>query len=227
MAANERSEIPRVPDSELWAAPGASPRGGFRPGYAVVVTLVVAVIGLLLVMIAAEAAGLDAVPKETGTVVVLAIMAVALMVMIGLPLAAALGSAAEGRQRKALERLLASRRQTLGPDHPETLAVQAGLITLLGRRGGLLWLAADESAELLERQRRVLGDDHPDVLTTRAAIAYWRSKSQHSDPGLAAAAYHDLMVASERALGHADPRTAAARANAAFWAERASCQPQR
>jgi tetratricopeptide (TPR) repeat protein len=70
-----------------------------------------------------------------------------------------------------LERVVAIREATLGPDHPDTLDIRATLASLL-RRQGQLPEAENELRAVLTRRQQVLGDDHPATLVTRSYLAH-------------------------------------------------------
>ncbi|MFE0147891.1 tetratricopeptide repeat protein [Nonomuraea sp. NPDC059007] len=62
--------------------------------------------------------------------------------------------------------------ETLGPEHPSTLAARANLAYWTGEAGDPA-AARALYAELLPIRERVSGPEHPDTLTTRANLAYW------------------------------------------------------
>ena len=64
------------------------------------------------------------------------------------------------------ERTLAQRRETLGPDHPSTLASRNNLASAY-YAAGRLGEAIPLFEEVLADSLRVLGSDHPDTLTSR------------------------------------------------------------
>ncbi|KAJ7231944.1 hypothetical protein C8J57DRAFT_178077 [Mycena rebaudengoi] len=65
-------------------------------------------------------------------------------------------------------------RQTLGPDHPDTLIAMANLANTY-RDLGKLTEAEKLEVIVLEMRRQILGSDHPDTLTAMAnlAVIYW------------------------------------------------------
>jgi len=103
-----------------------------------------------------------------------------------------------------LERALATRRSTLGDDHPDTLSSQFELAFLYGAAG-----RQDEAyrlgLEALEGQRRVLGDDHRDTLQSmmRLALGYvFGGRYDEGEPLLL-----EVLERQRRVLGEDDPNT--------------------
>jgi len=103
-----------------------------------------------------------------------------------------------------LERVLADRERTLGPDHPHTLASRANLAYAYGEAG---WMA--KAIPLYERTYadwgRVLGSDHPRTLRSSNYLA-----SAYRGAGRLAEAiplYERTYAGRERALGSDHPST--------------------
>ena len=72
--------------------------------------------------------------------------------------------------------LLPVREQTLGPEHPDTLATRDDLAAWTGQAGDP-GEARDQYSALLSVYQRVLGPDHPKTLATWAYHAYWAGKA--------------------------------------------------
>jgi hypothetical protein len=68
------------------------------------------------------------------------------------------------------DRVLSTRRRSLGDDHADTLDSMEAMGQLLLRMGKLKE-AEQADRELLERRRRALGDDHPDTLAAEGQLA--------------------------------------------------------
>jgi lipopolysaccharide exporter len=103
-----------------------------------------------------------------------------------------------------LERALADRERTLGPDHPHTLASRANLAYAYGEAG---WMA--KAIPLYERNyadwRRVLGSDHPRTLRSGNYLA-----SAYRGAGRLAEAtplYERALAGWRQLLGPDHPRT--------------------
>lgn len=75
----------------------------------------------------------------------------------------------------ALEELLDTQRQVLGPDHPDTLATRYSIAWWRARTGDRA-AAMGAFEELLGDQLRVLGRDHPHTIATHRVIQYWRNR---------------------------------------------------
>lgn len=67
-------------------------------------------------------------------------------------------------------------RDTLGPEHPETLAARANLAHWTGMAGNTV-AARDQCAALLPVCERVLGIEHPTTLAVRSNLAYWTDRA--------------------------------------------------
>ncbi|WP_406233260.1 tetratricopeptide repeat protein [Nocardia sp. NBC_01009] len=104
--------------------------------------------------------------------------------------------------------------QTLGPDHPGTLATRNNLAHWRGRSGDIPGTIA-EFERLLTDRLRVLGPDDPGTLTTRNSLASWRGRSGDI-PGTIAE-FERLLTDRLRVLGPDHPDTLATRNNLAGW----------
>ncbi|WP_268747630.1 tetratricopeptide repeat protein, partial [Streptomyces toyocaensis] len=116
------------------------------------------------------------------------------------------------------DRLAATARSHLGPDHPDTLTTRGNLALWQGRAGDAAG-AAQAFTDLLADWARVLGPDHPDILTTRGNLATMRG--QTGDAAGAAQAYADLLADRARVLGPDHPDTLITRNNLAIMRGRA------
>ncbi|SNQ50910.1 NB-ARC domain protein [Frankia canadensis] len=110
------------------------------------------------------------------------------------------------------DRLCATARRTLGPDHPDTLASRHNLASWRGQAGDAA-AAAVAFDRLLADCLRVLGPDHPHTLTARHNLAFMRGRA--GDAAGAAAAFQALLADRLRLLGPEHPDTLAARGNLA------------
>ncbi|HYC70694.1 MAG TPA: serine/threonine-protein kinase [Opitutaceae bacterium] len=100
------------------------------------------------------------------------------------------------RMQRHLEAAVRIRARELGPEHPETLAVQSDLARALARRYQLA--DAERHYELLlAAQRRVLGRHHPDYLDNLSARARLTLRQGRNAEALAQAnAAHDEALAA-------------------------------
>ncbi|WP_084692397.1 FxSxx-COOH system tetratricopeptide repeat protein [Parafrankia elaeagni] len=111
--------------------------------------------------------------------------------------------------RDTTGRLLAERTMlrwtlTLGPTHPDTLALATNL-------AACLWALGDQNAahalheDTLARRRRLLGDDHPDTLysANNFAVCLWAL----GDMAAARALHEDTLARRRRLLGDDHPDT--------------------
>lgn len=116
--------------------------------------------------------------------------------------------------RDYFQDLLLASVQRLGPDHPDTLKVRAGLAMCRGEAGDSAGAVADFES-LLADQVRVLGPDHPDTLVTRHDLARWRGES--GDLAGAVAGFEALLVNRLRTQGPDHRDTLAVRHNLTHW----------
>ena len=72
--------------------------------------------------------------------------------------------------------LLLVREQTLGPEHPDTLATRDDLASWTGHAGDPAG-ASDQYSVLLSVYQRMLGPDHPKTLATWAYHNYWAGEA--------------------------------------------------
>jgi Tetratricopeptide repeat len=107
--------------------------------------------------------------------------------------------------------LLPEFEQILGPEHPDTLAVRAGLAWSTGEAGNPVE-ARDQLAALLPVIERVLGPEHPLTLDARAEIARRPGRGARE----AADLYAGVLPEFERILGPEHPDTLAVRAGLAW-----------
>ncbi|MFE9796774.1 tetratricopeptide repeat protein [Streptomyces goshikiensis] len=112
------------------------------------------------------------------------------------------------------ERLVASLRSQLHPDHPDTFTARSNLASCRGEAGDPTG-AVQAFAELLTDRERVLGNDHPSTLTTRGNLASWQGEA--GDPAGAAQALAELLTLQNRVLGNDHPDTLTTRGNLASW----------
>ncbi|MFK0202123.1 tetratricopeptide repeat protein [Streptomyces lavendulae] len=110
------------------------------------------------------------------------------------------------------QRLVASTRRHLGPDHPDTLLARSSLAGWRGEAGDAVGAAA-AYAELLDDRKRVLGPDHPNTLGTRNNLASWRGEA--GDAAGAVVALAELLDDLVRVLGPDHPDTLTTRNNLA------------
>ena len=112
--------------------------------------------------------------------------------------------------RPLQEQALATRREQLGPDHPQTLVSQIGLGGLLLQMGELD-AAQPLLLDALERQRRVLGDDDPmtlNCLNSLGILEYLRGDLAKAEPYL-----REALAALRRVHGNEHPYTMASISN--------------
>ena len=110
--------------------------------------------------------------------------------------------------------VLHAREETLGAEHPDTLAVRVILAWWTGEAGDAAG-ARDQFAALLPVRERVSGAEHPDTLTARAGLASWTGDAGDADG--ARDQYAALLPVRERVSGAEHPDTLTARANLAYW----------
>ena len=103
--------------------------------------------------------------------------------------------------------------ETLGPDHPHTLATR-GNLAIAYRKSGNLQKAIDMFEDVLTDRTRLLGPDHPDTLTTRGnlAIAYRESGNLQKAIDM----FEDVLADCTRLLGPDHPHTLTTRNNLAL-----------
>ncbi len=126
---------------------------------------------------------------------------------------------AAGRPRQAqtlLDRVLAVRRDRLGPDHPDTLVTLHALAYALQAIGGPGSL---DSAERLFRdvfaaRVRRLGETHPNTLLVRANLAW--IKQARNDHEHAQRDFEEVLEVQTGRLGEDHPHTLATKANLAW-----------
>jgi Tetratricopeptide repeat len=112
------------------------------------------------------------------------------------------------------QQILAAREQTMGADHPGTLAIRADLADRIGQAGDAA-TARNQYAALLPQMTRVLGPENPKTLSARASLAYWTGYA--GDAAGARDQYAALLPVRERVSGAEDHNTVTARANLARW----------
>ena len=76
--------------------------------------------------------------------------------------------------------VLRAREETLGAEHPATLAIRASLAYWTGAAGGAAG-ARDQYAALLPVRERILGAEHPDTVAARDNLAYWARRAQNPE----------------------------------------------
>ena len=111
-------------------------------------------------------------------------------------------------------RLLPEFDQILGPEHPDTLAVRAGLASSTSEAGDRTG-ACDQFAALLPVVERVLGPEHPLTLDIRAGLARWTGSVK--DAAGARDQFAALLPLFERVLGLEHPQTLYIRHSVARW----------
>jgi hypothetical protein len=119
-----------------------------------------------------------------------------------------------GTARDYFQDLYTDAANTLGADHPNTLAARGALASWRGEAGDPAG-AADALEQLLTDHVRVLGPDDPNTLAARNNLAHWRG--QAGDPAGAADAFEQLLTDRLRVLGPDHPDTLTARNNLASW----------
>jgi len=103
---------------------------------------------------------------------------------------------------------------SIGPEHPDTLAVRANLARWTGEAGDAA-KSRDLFRELLSIRERVSGPEHPDTLTARSNLGYWTGEA--GDPAKARDLFRELLPIRERVSGSDHPETLAVRFNLARW----------
>lgn len=101
-----------------------------------------------------------------------------------------------------LDRAIALRTQTAGPDAPDTVRSQVAAASLLGRRSRLAE-AEPALALAVSRARRILGPDDPalySALNDQATILQTLDRAQEAEPLLA-----EALEGRTRLFGHDDP----------------------
>jgi hypothetical protein len=122
-----------------------------------------------------------------------------------------------GSYAAALElqrRIVDAREQSLGAEHPDTLAARVRLAYFTGMAGDAA-SARDQSRALLPVVERVLGAEHPDTLAVRDNLAYWTGNA--GDAAGARDQFAALVPVHERVYGPNDRETLAVRGNLARW----------
>jgi hypothetical protein len=115
---------------------------------------------------------------------------------------------------KLQTRVLAARRQSLGPEHPDTLSALGNIAHWTGEGGDRIE-ARDQYAALLPLMERVRGPEHPDTLAVRSNLAGFTG-----DAGDAVGArdqFTTLLDICKRVWGQDDPHTLLTAVQAARW----------
>ena len=102
------------------------------------------------------------------------------------------------------EQALATRREQLGDEHPDTLASINHLCLFLKAQGKLAE-AEPYCREVLDTSRRVLGDDHPDLVPSLAnlgSLVCSQGELAEAEP-----LFREALDISRRVLGNDDPDT--------------------
>jgi hypothetical protein len=102
------------------------------------------------------------------------------------------------------ERVLATRLERLGPDHPDTLWSMDDVAFVIGLAGDFP-TAREQYADVLEGRKRVLGLTHEDTLTAWDRLAFWTGKS--GDAAAARDLCAELLPLRERVSGPEHPET--------------------
>lgn len=105
-------------------------------------------------------------------------------------------------------------RRLLGPQHPETLRLQANWANWTGVSNDPA-AARDQFLALLPIQERICGVDDPATLDARFGVARWTG--QAGDAAAARDQFAALLTVLERVLGVDDPTTLAGRYALARW----------
>ncbi|WP_441248904.1 tetratricopeptide repeat protein [Kitasatospora sp. McL0602] len=130
-------------------------------------------------------------------------------------LAIVLGDSGQpARAVQALGPILRQRTETLGADHPDTLAARHQLAFFTGESGKATE-AAQLFATLVADTTRGLGADHPDTLAARHQLAYYTGES--GDTAGAVRQLRALLGDRERALGSRHAQTLATRRSLAWY----------
>ena len=123
-----------------------------------------------------------------------------------------LGSGGGLRPNGCSDRRWRIQQQTLGKDHPDTLASLGNLAAYLNaqeRYGD----AAGILNEVIEARRRVLGADHPSTLVSLGNLGF--SYHRMGDHARAEAIYLEALALQRRVNGEKHPRTALVASNLA------------
>ncbi|MEU7891209.1 tetratricopeptide repeat protein [Microbispora bryophytorum] len=112
------------------------------------------------------------------------------------------------------QRRLTALRDSIGPEHPETLTAQADLASYTGQAGDAA-AARDMLAALLPVRERVSGPEHPDTLGVRALLA--RFSGEAGDATAARDQCAILLPLYERGSGPEHPDTLRVRSELARW----------
>ncbi|KIQ66152.1 hypothetical protein TR51_00110 [Kitasatospora griseola] len=100
------------------------------------------------------------------------------------------------------------RRDTGGPDDPDTLLARHNLAYWTGAAGDAC-SAVEAFAALVEDRHRVQGPDDPDTLTARYCLAYWHGEAGNST--LATTELAELLDHQQRVLDPHHPDIARSR----------------
>jgi hypothetical protein len=123
--------------------------------------------------------------------------------------------------RAATEQLLTEVENTLGRDHPNSLAIRGHSVAWWRGQAGDPAGAVAALEELLTDQLQILGPNHLDTLATRHDLALWQG--QAADPAGAVAALEELLSDQLQILGSNHPHTQTTRVHLADWRDR--CPP--
>ncbi|KAH7010788.1 uncharacterized protein B0I36DRAFT_210186, partial [Microdochium trichocladiopsis] len=97
-----------------------------------------------------------------------------------------------------------TRKNILGPDHPDTLTSMANLASTYCNQDR--WDEAEKlEVEVMETRKAKLGADHPDTLNSMGNLAFtWHSQGRQKD---ALALMQDCVHLRQKKLGHTHPDT--------------------
>jgi tetratricopeptide (TPR) repeat protein/tRNA A-37 threonylcarbamoyl transferase component Bud32 len=115
---------------------------------------------------------------------------------------------------KHLRRAVDLRRQTLGPDHPRTLAAQYELADFLNRGPARYAEAVTLALQTWEGRVRVLGPEHRDTLEALDTYAQCLDRTGRSE--VAIRLIRECLAARQRTLGASHPDTAISMNNLAI-----------
>ena len=113
----------------------------------------------------------------------------------------------DGRYNEAEElevQVMETRKQVLGPEHPDTLTSMGSLASIYWNQGR--WKEAEQlELQVIETQKQVLGPEHPDTLTTISNLAstYWNQGRWKEAEQLGA----QVMETQKQVLGPEHPNT--------------------
>ena len=117
-----------------------------------------------------------------------------------------------------LARALEVRGETLGPDHPDTLAA-AGALAAVVFKQGRYDEAEQRCLDTLKRQRRVVGREDPEALRTANVLANVYNRQGRYDE--AETLYHEVLEARRRTLGpdHRETTSSVFNLGALYWTQ--------